>query len=273
MNQIFSKNKKRKTVGLALGSGGFRGPAHIGVLKSLIKNNIPIDYIAGTSIGAVIGAHYALHQDLEKMQADYFSEQDKKIKYLKDVNFKKGILSGSRLEKSFIKMFENKKFSDTKIPFKAVATDLYSGEATILEKGELSKAVRASVSIPLIFKPVKYLNKFFVDGGVSNPVPDNVVRQMGADIVISVNLYNQYQAQNKMSKLSKILTRTSEIALYNLSISLADSDIIINPNISKYSDYPMVQAYFSKKISAEIMEISEERADAVIPEIKKLLEL
>lgn len=264
--------KKRKTVGLALGSGGFRGPAHIGVLKSLIKHNIPIDYIAGSSIGAVIGAHYALYQDLEKMQKDYFLEQGKKMQYLRDINLKKGILSGARLEKSFMKMFEGKKFSDTRIPFKAVATDLFSGEAVILEKGDLTKAVRASVSIPLLFKPVKYLGKFFVDGAVSKPVPDNVVREMGADIVISVNLYNQYQAENKMSKLSKILTRTSEIALYNLSLSLNDSDIIINPNISKYSDYPMIQAYFNKKISSEIMELSEKRTDAVISEIKKLLE-
>jgi NTE family protein len=264
---------KRKTVGLALGSGGFRGPAHIGVLKSLIKHNIPIDCIAGVSIGAVIGAHYAMYQDLDKMQKDYFSEQDKKMHYLKDVNFAKGLLSGARLEKSFAKMFDGKTFADTKIPFKAVATDLFSGEAVVLEKGDLSKAVRASVSIPLIFKPVKYLNKFFVDGGVSNPVPDNVVRKMGADIVISVNLYNKYQSENKMKNLSKILTRTSEIALYNLSISLGDSDIIINPNISKYSDYPMMQAYFSKKISAEIMDISEKKANAMIPEIKRLLEL
>jgi len=264
---------KRKTVGLALGSGGFRGPAHIGVLKSLIKHNIPIDYIAGVSIGAVIGAHYSLYQDLAKMQEDYFSEQDKKIHYLKDVNFQKGLLSGTRLEKSFAKMFDGKTFADTKTPFKAVATDLFSGEAVVLEKGDLSKAVRASVSIPLIFKPVKYLNKFFVDGGVSNPVPDNVVREMGADIVISVNLYNKYQSENKMQNLSKIISRASEIALYNLSISLSDSDVIINPNISKYSDYPMVQAYFSKKISSEIMEISEKKTDAMIPEIKKLLKL
>ncbi len=270
---MVEQNKNRKTVGLALGSGGFRGPAHIGVLKSLIKHDIPIDYIAGSSIGAVIGAHYALHQDLEKMQKDYFLEQGKKMQYLRDVNLKKGILSGSRLEKSFMKMFENKRFSDTKIPFKAVATDLFSGEAVILEKGDLTKAVRASVSIPLLFKPVKYLGKFFVDGAVSKPVPDNVVREMGADIVISVNLYNQYQAENKMSKLSKILTRTSEIALYNLSLFLSDSDIVINPNISKYSDYPMIQAYFNKKISFEIMELSEKRTDAIIPEIKKLLEL
>lgn len=265
--------KKCKTVGLALGSGGFRGPAHIGVLKSLIKHGVPIDYIAGSSIGSIVGAHYALFKDLEKLEKDYFSQQDKKIYYLKDVRFRRGILSGVRLEKSLRKMFDDKTFADTKIPFKAVATDLVTGDSVVLDKGALSRAVLASASIPLVFKPVKYLNRIFVNGGASNPVPDNVASKMGADIVISVNLYNQYRTEDKMKKLSKILYRALEIAVYNLSCVLDHSDIIINPNISKYSDYSYVRAYFNKNIAFDIMSIAEAETDSVIPEIKKLLEL
>lgn len=265
--------KKRKTVGLALGSGGFRGPAHIGVLKSLIKHNIPIDFIAGSSIGAVVGAHYALYKDLDKLEQDYFSQQDKKMYYLKDVRFKKGILSGVRLEKGLSKMFDDKTFSDIKIPFKAVATDLVTGDSVVLDKGPLSRAVLASSSIPLIFKPVKYLDRIFVDGGTSNPVPDNVVSQMGADFVISVNLYNQYTTGDKMKKLSKILYRALEIAVYNLSCVLNHSDIIISPDISKYADYSYVKAYFNKNIAFDIMDIAEKETDSHILQIKRLLEL
>jgi NTE family protein len=265
------KNKKRKKVGLALGSGGFRGSAHIAVIKVLKENNIPIDYIAGSSIGAAIGAHYSLFGDTEKMEKDIFKQQSQKYYHLKDLNLIGGVLSGKTLERDFSKMFNNSDFKDANIPIKIVATDLVGGEPFIFKDGSMSRAVRASVSIPLAFKPLKYKDKVLVDGGISNPVPDNVVREMGADIVISVNLYNKYKLNRKKLSLFKTVMRATEITLFNSSNIMNNSDIIINPDTSKFSDMPRLKTYFSEKISREIMKVAERDTRKVIPKIKKML--
>jgi NTE family protein len=268
----FLKNKKRKKVGLALGSGGFRGPAHIAVVKTLIENGIPIDYIAGSSAGALIGAHYALFKDLSKLEEDVFEQQSRKYSYFRDLNLSRGFLSGRALEKGFFKMFNGAKFEDLQIPLKIVATDLVSGESHIFKSGDLAFAVRASISIPIAFKPLKLGNKILVDGGISNPVPDDVVEDMGPDIIISVNLYNKYDLQKNSLSLARVAMRSIEIALLNRSVSTTNnSDIIINPDTSKFSKLSRLKTYFSKKISLEIMDVAKKEAEKSIPDIKKLL--
>ncbi|MFA5644321.1 MAG: patatin-like phospholipase family protein [Patescibacteria group bacterium] len=269
---FFFKDKKRIKVGLALGSGGFRGSAHIAVIKALVKNNIPIDFIAGSSVGAVIGAHYALFKDVEKLEKDFFELQKHKVHHLRDVNFRYGLLGGHTLERELFKIFAGARLEDLAIPFRAVATDLVSGEEHIFSKGDLAQAVRASSSVPFTFKPFKLGDKILVDGALSNAVPDDIVKKMGADVVISVNLYNKYNIVNRDLNLAKIITRSAEIALYNLSQdSMKSSDFIINPDTSKYSDLSRLKAYFKKEVSLDIIKITEKEVGKIIPKIKKML--
>lgn len=266
------KKKKKKKIGLALGSGGFRGSAHIGVLKALLKNDIEIDYIAGSSIGALVGAHYALFKDIKRTEEDFFKQQERKYNYLRDFNFKSGLLSGDTIERDFRKNLKNGDFADVQIPLAIVATDLVSGKPYIFKKGDLAEAIRASVSIPLAFNPLKKDDMVLVDGGVSNPVPDDIVKSMGADIVISVNLYNDYKYKEKRIDFSKSLSRSIEIALFNLSSStMNDSDVIISPNSSKFSKEPRLKAYFDKDITRKIMKNAEEETQKKIKDIKKLI--
>lgn len=264
--------KKRKKIGLALGSGGFRGAAHIGVIKVLLENNIPIDFISGSSIGSLIGAHYCLFNDIEKTLDDFLKHQEKKYHYLKDISFNNGFLSGKMFENDFRKIFNKAEFKDLKTPLSIISTNLISGAPFIFKKGDLANAVRASISIPLAFSPFKYEDKFLVDGGLSNPVPDDIVRSMGADIVISVNLYNDYEFFYKRLEFSRVIMRSIEIILSNLSKStLKDSDIIINPDSSKFSVNSGIKTYFDKDIFLSIMKNAEKETQKKMPEILSLI--
>lgn len=177
-----------KTVGLALGGGGARGWAHIGVLRALEEHNIPIDYIAGTSIGALVGAIYVkdkLHQ-LEQFADNIGTES---IVSLMDVSFPGlGLVDGNRVRDFLSGYLADANIEDCTIPFRCVATNFLTKEAVVFESGSMIDAVRASISMPGVFVPVQHRGAYLVDGGVINPVPVSVVNAMGADIVIAVNL-------------------------------------------------------------------------------------
>jgi NTE family protein len=244
-----SNNKKRKKVGLALGSGGFRGSAHIGVIKVLLENDIPIDFVAGSSVGSLVGAHYCLFKDIKKTSDDFLKQQEKKYSYLRDLSFNDGFLSGKTFENDFRKLFVKSSFSDLKIPLSIISTDL-------------------------VFSPLKFKDKFLVDGGMSNPVPDDVVRKMGADVVISVDLYNEYRLFHKQLDFSKVIMRSIEITLFNLSKNtLKDSDVVINPDSSNFSKDSGIRTYFSKDVFQAIMRNAEEETRKKISEIKKIIDL
>lgn len=269
---LFSKKKNRKKIGLALGSGGFRGAAHVSIIKALVDNNIPIDFIAGSSIGALIGAHYAIFKDVDRIVDDIFKEQDKKYRYLKDLSLKNGILSGKAFERAFLKMFKGAEFKNTQIPLRVTATDLISGQAYIFKKGDIAQAVRASISVPLAFKPLKYEDMLLIDGGVSKPVPDDIVKEMGADIVISVNLYDNSTMITKNPSTSRILNRVIEIVLQDsFKANTKNSDIIISPDVSKYAETSILKAYSNQKVFLEMMKEGEKEVKKVLPKIKKLI--
>ncbi len=267
-----AKNKKIKKVGLALGSGGFRGPAHIGVLKALCDNGIKIDFISGSSAGAIVAAHYAIFKDPKRAEKDILKQQDNKYYYLRDLNLSNGLLSGNTLEKNFSKMYEEANFSDSHIPLAVVSTDLVTGDPFVFKKGSVAKAVRASASLPFTFKPLKYEGKVLIDGGISEPVPDKILKEMGADVVISVSLYNKRKFLNGKFTLPKVVNRAVEISLLNASNrSMDHSDIIINPDTSHYASAPRLKSYFSSKISLEIIKIGEKATIDKLSEIKKML--
>ena len=177
-----------KKLGVALGSGAARGWAHIGVLNALEEEGIKIDYISGTSIGSVVGAVYSIG-DMESFEKFTRGIDWKGIVALIDITFPgSGLIPGKRVFKMLSEYYKDIRIEDLPIPYCAVAADVRTGEEIRFTKGKVSDAVRASIAIPGILTPPKYEGKVLVDGGIVNPVPVNVVREMGADIVIAVDL-------------------------------------------------------------------------------------
>ena len=175
-------------VGLALGSGSARGWSHIGVIRALAEAGIVIDYVAGTSIGALVGAVYASGKiDLLADAVHQFSR--KHILSLSDpVLPKSGLIDGVKIAEFIHKYVLDKPIERLPLPLAIIATDLNTGDEVVLRKGNIVEAIRASISLPGIFKPVRKDNYLLVDGGLVNPVPVRTVREMGADFVIAVDL-------------------------------------------------------------------------------------
>jgi len=175
-----------KKVGLALGGGSIRGLAHIGVLKVLKKHNIPIDMIAGTSIGALIGSAYCAGVEPEELEKITLTADWKK---LADFTIpKKGFIAGRKMRNYISKLTHHKNFSDLRIPLHVVATDLEKQEKVVFSRGNVADAVRCSIALPGIFNPVKIHGKELVDGGLVDPIPFDELIEAGADIIIAVNL-------------------------------------------------------------------------------------
>lgn len=262
----------RKKLGLALGSGAIRGLAHVGVIKSLVKHNIPIDYLAGSSIGAWVGVHYALYKDINQLEHLTLGMKKEKLLSFFEPSLSGGFIKGERVEKLLNTWLKNATFNDLKIPMQIVATDLISGQPYVFKKGNLAMATRASMAVPNFFKPINYQGHLLVDGGVSNPVPDDIVKQLGAEVVIAVNLDN-FEAKNRFSvndiRFDKVAIRTIEIMRYNLAQqSIRQADIVLQLSLAKYSSW---RKYFTSNIGPEIVKIGEQATDKIIPLLKNLL--
>ncbi|MEA2031079.1 MAG: patatin-like phospholipase family protein [candidate division Zixibacteria bacterium] len=185
-------------VGLALGSGAARGLAHIGVLKYLEENSIDVGWIAGSSIGALVGAAYAVGiSSHEMIQIIEHLDWKFMVKHFSPTFATRGMVSGHSLTSFFHSLLGDAKIEDLKIPFRAVATDIHTGERVVISKGSLVDAVRASISIPVIFQPIRIAQRTLVDGGLVDPVPVEVVKQMGATSVVAVSV-SQTQGKPKV---------------------------------------------------------------------------
>lgn len=197
---VLRKLKRKKKVGFALGSGAARGFASMGVLKALKEMGITPDLIAGTSMGALVGA-FAATGNLDTLEEVVFETDWKKIiSFFTDIVFPRdGLIDGKRVESFVQKYTEDMLIEEMDIPFRAVSTDIVTGEEIVLSEGRLIEAVRASISIPGIFTPVKMDGRFLVDGALVNPVPVTVARDMGADIVIAVDV-NRYLFEDRKGK-------------------------------------------------------------------------
>lgn len=180
--------KLPQKVGLALGSGSSRGWAHIGAIRALAEAGVEVSFVAGTSIGALVGAGLAL----DKIDAleDFARQLDwKQIVSFLDVTFpRSGLIDGEKVSEFFRSHMQEIDIEKLPLPFCAIATDLATGDEVVLGQGNLVEAIRASISIPGIFTPAKLDGKFLVDGGLVNPVPVKAARSMGADYVIAVDL-------------------------------------------------------------------------------------
>lgn len=259
-------------IGLALGSGGAKGLAHIGVLKSLEKHNIPVDYIAASSVGSILGAHYARFKDVEKLENLILSFTRKKGLGLFDFTIKGGFLKGVKMEEFISEILEHAQFNDLRIPLSIVTTDFNTAESIVFNSGNLSKAIRASIAVPAVYQPIVYLNKLLADGGLSNPVPVSVATKMGADITIAVNLDNVYieNELNQMPALVRLPMHAVSVLRHNLALdAIRDANIIITPMYKERIGIIGWNYLFDKKKAKQIITEGETATDKVIPEIKE----
>jgi NTE family protein len=264
-----------KKLGLALGSGSFRGYLYVGVFRTLEKYNIKIDYIAGASAGALAGSYYAVYGNSKKLEEFFLGSKREKLKFISDINVSRGLIKGDNVEKMVDKHLGGADFKDAKIKLAIVATDLNTSDFFVFKRGNIAKAVRASTAVPLLFKPVVHHNTLLVDGGLSNPVPDNVVREMGADVVLAVDVYayeNNIKPTDRLS-LMKLAYVSVQVALNNIAeYSTNNADIIIRPNVVKFTKISMYKKYFDKKVADALIKIGEEETERIIPKLKKLLQ-
>lgn len=224
-----------KKLGLALGSGGAKGLAHLGVLKVLEREKIPVGFIAGSSIGALVGGLYACFRDAKKLEELAFSIKWRELLSLIDPALRKGLIRGKRISQFLEKLFGKKEFKDLPLPFKAVATDLMTGERVILEEGELALAIRASGAYPLVFQPVPFKGRLLVDGGLSCPVPAEIVREMGAEVVLAVNLDSEHfkgDAIQKNISFRRIANNSINALRFHLARENSRwADITVSPKV------------------------------------------
>jgi NTE family protein len=276
MNQ---KQNHKKKIGLALSSGAARGLAHVGVLQVLQDENIPIDVVAGTSAGAVMGAIYASGQDARLMVERAIEAGWKKMAPLIDPSFPRtGFIKGGKITRLLSSFLGGDiDFSDLRIPFACVATDINTGEEIVIDKGRVLEALRASISIPGIFTVVKREGRHLVDGGLTTPVPVNVVRRMGADFVIAVNVNPDVSARmgksgrervkaHKDPNIFQVMVQSIYITTYSLAqVSLSNADVVIEPDLADIGagDFHKVSEMITRGQSA---------ARKAMPEIKKKLE-
>lgn len=259
-------------IGLALGAGGARGWAHIGVLKVLEEEGIPIHMIAGTSIGAIVAATYAKtlsFKETQKLIISIFPNVGVVKKRIYDFTFpRKGMLKGDKVRRLLRTGLQDANFSALKIPLYVVATDLITGEEVVIERGAVTDALRASISIPGIFHPVELSGRWLVDGALANPVPVSVLIKKGAGFTISV--FIEHHTEDKLTEqnnlnLLTILTRSFGIMAKRISSgasSLSDINIHIDVSGFQWDDFHR---------GPELIELGERAAREVVDEIKTKL--
>ncbi len=253
-----------KKIGLALSGGAARGFAHLGVVKVLQENNIPIDFIAGTSAGSLVGGGIA-----SGLSVDEMLEFSKTLSWLKIGKISLsmfGLQSNEPLADFVRKNYPIKNIEDLKIPFAAVAADLDTGEAVIFDKGELAFAVRASSNIPVIYTPIKYGEQRLVDGGIVEIVPCETVRKMGAEIVIAVDVNASVpRLIEKPNNALSVMLQTAFLAVRGLTKpNLLHADLVIKPNLGEYRFDQIGKA-------KEMMKLGEDAANEMLDEIKDLI--
>jgi NTE family protein len=227
---------QRPKIALVLGGGGARGLAHIGVLKVLEEEKVPVDMIVGTSVGALIGALYSAGVPVEKIEKLGENVGWSDISNLSDASIVKlliteHLLSTEKMERYLNSNIGHVRFDELKIPFACVATDLITGERVILREGEVAPAARASSTIPGIFDPVEYRHRYLVDGGLYENIPTDVARLLGADFIIVVAVSADF-SKNNISNAFTILTQSIYIQGKQLDEEkLKLADMLILPRV------------------------------------------
>jgi NTE family protein len=224
------KQQQRPVVGLALGGGMARGTSHIGVLRVLERHGIPIDIIAGTSVGSLIGGAYA-----SGLTPDQIEELTKTIRWsdLGRVTVSKlGFYSNARTEEYIRARFPVHEFEKLRLPFGAVAADIQTGKMVVFTEGNLPLAIRASCAMPVFYTPVEVNGRLMVDGGVVGHLPASVARMMGADIVIAVDVNSQHRPIAPPTNMFTVMAQSlSVMGRHTVSYLYQDADVVIIPKI------------------------------------------
>jgi len=253
---------ERPKVGVALGGGFARGIAHIGVLRVLEEHEIPVDFIAGTSVGALIAAGYASGTPLEEMARQGSGTQFKD--FGRWTLSRMGMASNDRLEDFLHRFTTAKYFNQLKIPLTIVATDLLKGESVHFTEGELGPALRASCAYPGLFLPVEHQGHFLVDGFLTEQVPAPAAREMGAEMVISVHLEPGLLDSKPRNTIEVISRSFSIIQGVTNQPWRAATDILIEPDV-----HHVLWDEFVK--TPMLIAAGEDAAHAALPMIKELL--
>ncbi len=249
-------------IALVLGAGASKGFAHIGVLKILENNKVPIQMIVGTSVGSFVGSLYAYGYDAYALQKIGLSIEKSDVGELTIPD--NGFLKGDRLRDFINAKVHNAPIDKLKIPFYAVATDIKTGESAVFNSGNTGMAVQASCAIPGVFQPARFSGASYVDGGVVKPLAVDVARKFGADLVIAVDISSGIDSVIPTSTMETIM-KSIQIMYSNMSqIPISQADVVIKPNVGFVGS-----ADFSHRNEA-IME-GEKAALAAMPRINDLL--
>jgi predicted acylesterase/phospholipase RssA/CRP-like cAMP-binding protein len=263
-----------RTVGLALSSGGSRGLAHIGVIKVLLEENIPVDLVAGTSAGAWFGAFFALGWDWPRFAR--FTEEIKNFNRFPNWDFnippRTAILKGRIARDKIInRTVEGRTFAEVKTPLYIVAADIFTGEEVVFDSGSLADAIRASLSLPVLVDPWQYEDRFLVDGGIVNPLPASVLRERGADIIIASSVVRPMgesfsgRKDRRPNILQVIFNMFSAMEAEVIEKQLPLIDVLIHHKVAaKHSlDFEQVN---------DLVQMGEETARQMLPVIKEVIE-
>lgn len=255
--------KKSARVGLALGGGFARGLAHIGVLKVLEENRVPIHCLAGTSVGSMIAGAYASGASIDEM-----ATMARKVRWKDFARWtisRMGLASNTRMEAFLRRIFRSLRFEDLKLPLAVVATDLRTGDAVVFTSGELVTAVRASCAYPGLFLPIAFQGAWLTDGGLVASVPTRAAKQLGADTVIGINIESinpDVEPRNMMDVVGRSLSIAQQTAA---PVWRADADLVVSPKVSAYS-------WDDFEHAEEIMAAGERAMREAMPRLRQLLE-
>ena len=272
-------------IGLALGGGGARGLAHIGILKVLLREQIPIDVVSGTSMGGIVGAMHAVGLLPEQMEAEATKRGEiGQIFKLIDLRLVgSGLLGGKRIKKMLVEMLgAETTFADLRLPLAVMATDYNSGREVVLKEGLVAEAVRATMSVPGVFEPVERDGYQLLDGGVLNNVPVDVARELGAEKVIAVDVLPNFSLNQpgqdpvvpplKTKKVPKAYRQLWHVelvmiaALTEYRLKESAPDVIIRPDLPVDMDLLL-----SFDRPQEAIECGVQAAEAALPQIRALL--
>ena len=276
---------RRKKLGLALGGGGARGLAHIGVLKVLDREQITVDVIAGTSMGGIVGALYAAGFSGERIEAEILRLSRSRLELVKLIDLRlgaAGLLGGSRITEMLTGLLgADLTFTDLRIPFAVTGVDMLSGREVGLSEGKVVEAVRATMSVPGLFTPVEIGSYLLMDGGVLNNVPVDVALKLGADAVIAVDVLPNFRLNQpgqpsivepiqgsglplQFSNLWHVVLVMMS-ALTEFRLREAPPDLMIRPDVPKDIDI-----LFGFEQAAQAISAGEQAAEALLNDIRLL---
>lgn len=254
---------KPAKIALVLGAGASRGFAHVGVVKVLEMNKVPIHMVVGSSAGSVIGSLYAYGNSGFKLQEIALSIETGDIidPLIVPTN---GFIKGDKLEEFINKALKNTPIDKLKIPFYAVATDIQSGQEVLFSRGNTGTAVRASCAIPGVFRPVKAGGRMYVDGGVVSPVAVDAARKLGADVVIAVDISSALDRTQPEATMETIVQSVNIMYAKLAATQLCNADVVIRPKVGHIASFD-----FAKRHEA-ILE-GEKATTEAMPQIMDLL--